>query len=172
VTIQPLTASVAPDAHRHRWREGARVGLVAVAAGALWSFAIDLAYGRPLETWRFLGSGLLSLLRPAEPPRPILSVVVFLAFVALVFMLLGRIAVGAAHRADVEPSVIMFANTILTLLTLALVAWATAFTTSRLGVEAWLQILGSTLIALWTLAFRVYRTHPALALAFKRAGDA
>jgi folate-dependent phosphoribosylglycinamide formyltransferase PurN len=35
-----------------------------------------------------------------------------------------------------------------------------------------MQILGSTLIALWTLAFRIYRTHPSLALDFKGAGDA
>jgi hypothetical protein len=173
VTTGQLVTPV-PDGHTtHRsWREGARAGLIATAAGALWSFIIDLAPGHPFETWTFLGSAFLGVLRPAETPRPVVAAVVFLAFVALVFMLLGRLAVGAAHRAGVQPSVILFANTIVTLVTLALVAWATAFQmSSRLGLEAWLQILGSPLVALWTLAFRVYRTHPSLAREFERADD-
>jgi hypothetical protein len=86
-------------------------------------------------------------------------------------MLLGRVAVGLAHHADRQPSLILFASTILTLVTLALVAWATAFTTSRLGGEAWLQIFGSTLVALWALGLRVYRTHPSLAVDAKRLDD-
>jgi hypothetical protein len=162
------------DGHRtHRsWREGARAGLLATAAGALWSFIVDLASGHPFETWTFLGSGLLSVLRPVETSRPIVAAVVFLAFIALIFMLLGRLAVGVAHRADVQPSVILLANTILTLVVLGLVVWATAFrTSSRLGLEAWPQILGSPLIALWTLAFRVYRTHPSLPPDFERVAD-
>jgi hypothetical protein len=156
----------------HRWREGARAGLIAAGVGALWSLGVDVATGQPFRTWRFLGYGLLSLAGPSGARPPLEAVVVFLAFVALVFMLLGRVAVALAHRADVQPSLIIFANTILTLVTLAFVAFATAFTTSRLGTEAWMQILGSTLIALWTLAFRIYRTHPSLALDFKGAGDA
>jgi FtsH-binding integral membrane protein len=155
------------------WKEGARAGLLATAAGALWSLIVDLAAGHPFETWTFLGSALLGVLRPVETPRPLVAAVVFLAFVALVFMLLGRLAVGMAHRADVQPSLMLFASTILILLTLALVAWATLFQlSSRLGPEAWLQILGSPLIALWTLAFRVYRTHPSLARDYERADDA
>jgi FtsH-binding integral membrane protein len=163
----------APDHAAHRsWREGARAGLLATAAGALWSFVIDLAYGHPFETWTFLGSAFLSVLRPAETSRPLVAVIVFLAFVAVVFMLLGRLAVSVAHRADAQPSLMLFATTIVTLVTLALIAWATAFmTSSRLGLESWLQILGSPLIALWTLAFRVYRTHPAIAVDFRRADD-
>jgi hypothetical protein len=158
---------------RHRaWREGARAGLIATAAGALWSFIIDLVFGHPFETWTFLGSSFLGVLRPVATARPVVAAIFFLVFVALVLMLLGRLAVSVAHRADTQPSLILFANTILTLLTLALVAWAAAFqTSSRLGLEAWLQILGSSLVALWTLAFRVYRTHPALALDFSRAPD-
>jgi hypothetical protein len=174
VTTGPLVTPAAEGNATHRnWREGARAGLIATAAGALWSFIIDLAFGHPFETWTFLGSSFLGVLRPVATPRPFVAAIVFLVFVALVFMLLGRLAVSVAHRADVQPSLILFANTIVTLVTLALVAWATAFqTSSRLGLEAWLQILGSSLVALWTLAYRVYRTHPALALDFKRSPDA
>jgi FtsH-binding integral membrane protein len=172
-TGQLVTPAVVVDGTTHRsWREGARVGLQATAAGALWSFIIDLAPGHPFETWTFLGSSFLSVLRPAVTPSPLVAAVVFLVFVSLVFMLLGRLAVGVAHRADVQPSLMLFANTIVTLVTLALIAWATAFmTSSRLGLEAWLQILGSPLVALWTLAIRVYRTHPALRMDFERADD-
>jgi hypothetical protein len=173
VTTGQLVTPAANEDTRHRaWREGARAGLIATAAGALWSFLIDLVFGHPFETWTFLGTSFLGVLRPVATARPFVAAIFFLVFVALVLMLVGRIIVGVAHRADAQPSLILFANTILTLLTLALVAWAAAFqTSSRLGLEAWLQILGSSLVALWTLAFRVYRTHPALALDFKRLPD-
>jgi hypothetical protein len=171
-TGQLGTPAADSDTAHRPWREGARAGLLATAAGALWSFIVDLAPGHPFETWTFLGSAFLSVLRPSVTPSPIVAAVVFLAFVALVFMLLGRLAIGVAHRADVQPSLMLFASTIVTLVTLSLIAWATAFmTSSRLGLEAWLQILGSPLIAFATLAWRVYRTHPSLALDFKRADD-
>lgn len=165
-------STVDGDATHRNWREGPRAGLLAAAAGALWSLLVDLAAGHPFRTWYFLGSGLLSLLGPAGPPPVALAVLVFLAFVAVVFMLVGRVAVGVVHRSDVQPGLILVANLVLTLVTLALVAFTTAFTTSRLGREAWLQILGSPLIALWTLAIRLYRTHPSLAPDFRRARDA
>jgi hypothetical protein len=173
MTADPLVApdTQPTDAHLHRWREGARAGLLAVGVGALWSLLVDAAFGAPFRTWRFLGYGLLSLAGPSGSRPPAEAVAVFLAFVCLVFMLIGRVAVGAAHRADRQPSLMIFSCTILTLVTLAFVAYATAFTTSRLGKEAWLQIFGSTLIALWTLAFHVYRAHPSLAIDFARSGD-
>jgi FtsH-binding integral membrane protein len=172
VLTDPLVAPAVDDGTAHRkWREGARAGLIATAAGALWSFIVDLALRHPFETWTFLGAEMLGVFRPATPQYPVLAAVFFLAFMAVVFMLLGRIAVGLAHRADTQPSLILFANTFLTLVTLALVAWATAFTTSRLGGEAWLQILGSTVVALCALAVRVYRTHPSLAADVKRLDD-
>ena len=173
MNIEPLAASTAYDGASHRkWREGARAGLLAVGVGALWSLGVDLALGHPFKTWFFLGYGLLSVVGPSASLPPVLAVVVFLAFVALVFMLVGRVAVGVAHRADAQPGLILVANLILTLVTLALVAYAALFTASRLGAEAWLQILGSTLIALWTLVFRVYRTHPSLRDDFRRVSDA
>lgn len=171
---EPLVAPAARPAavHHHRWREGARAGLLAAGVGALWSLAVDVLAGHAFRTWRFIGYGFLSLAGPSTSLPSVEAVIVFLAFVALLFMLLGRIAVGVAHRADRQPSLIIFTITILTLVTLAFVAYAAIFTTSRLGTEAWLQIFGSTMIALWTLAFRVYRTHPSLALDLERAGDA
>ena len=167
-----VTPAAEGDTTHHKWREGARAGLLATAAGALWTLIIDLASRHPFQTWTFLGSSLLGVFRPARPSPPIIAVVFFLAFAAVVFMLLGRIAVGLAHRADAQPSLILFANTIVTLVVLALVAWAAAFATSRLGGRAWVQIIGSTLVALWALAFRVYRTHPSLAADLKRLDDA
>jgi FtsH-binding integral membrane protein len=154
----------------HKWREGLGAGLIAAATGALWSMIVDLVAGHPFETWIFLGTAFSRLLGPA-PPNPVVAVIVFLAFVALVFMLLGRVAVAVAHRSDVEPSLLLGVSTVLTLITLALVAIATAFATSRLGREAWLQILGSPVIALWTLGLRLYQTHPSLAADLKRADD-
>jgi hypothetical protein len=174
VTTGQLVAPAAAEdsATHHSWREGARAGLLATAGGALWSFIVDLMVGHPFETWTFFGSYLLGVLRPVETSRPIVAAIVFLAFAALVFMLLGRLAVGVAHRADVQPSLMLFTNTIVTLFTLALVVWAAGFQTShRLGVQAWLQILGSPLIAFGTLAYRVYRTHPRLAADFERADE-
>jgi FtsH-binding integral membrane protein len=172
ISGQPVARAADGDTTHRNLREGARAGLLATGVGALWSLGVDLVAGHPFRTWSFLGAELLSVLGPAAPPSPAVAVVVFLAFVALVFTMLGRLAVAAAHRADSQPSLIIFANTFLTFVTLSLVAFSTAFTTSRLGSEAWLQILGSPLIALWTLALRVYRTHPSLAPDFKRAGDA
>lgn len=167
----PLAAPIADgDATHRRWREGARAGLLAAALGALWSLLVDLVAGHPFATWYFVGAGLLSLFGVTSP-HPGVAVLVFLAFVAAVFMLLGRIVVGAAHRSDVQPGLILLTNLLLTLLTLALVALGAAYATSRLGAEAWLQMVGSPVIALWGLAFRVYRTHPSVAGNFERASD-
>jgi hypothetical protein len=171
MTAQPFPPAADGDTSHRNWREGARAGLLATGAGALWSLIVDLAVGHPFRTWIFLGSGFLGLFGAAAPPRPAVAVVVFLAFIAVAFTVLGRIVIGLAHRADRQPYVILWANFTLTLLTLGLVVWTTAFQASRLGWEAWLQIFGSPLIALWTLAFRVYRTHPSLALDLKRAPD-
>jgi hypothetical protein len=172
VITEPLVAPTAGLYATHRrWREGARAGLVATACGALWSLLIDVVAGHPFRTWRFLGYGFLSMVGPSGSRPPAEAAAVFLAFVAVVFVLIGRVAVGVAHRADAQPYLIVVANTILTLATLGFVAFATAFTTSRLGSEAWLQILGSTLVALWTLVFRVYRTHPALRSDFRHIAD-
>jgi len=167
----PLAPSAQVETHHHRWREGARAGLLAVGVGALWTLVVDVAFGHPFKTWRFLGYELLSLFGPSASLPPAAAVAAFLVFVCLLFTLLGRMLVAVAHRADRQPSLIIFACTILTFVTFALVVFAMAFTNSRLGVEAWLQILGSTLIALWTLAFRVYRTHPSLRLDVERAAD-
>jgi hypothetical protein len=171
VITEPLVAPAQGHPTHHRWREGAGAGLLAAAAGALWSLIVDVAAGHPFKTWRFLGYGLLNLAGPSGALPSAEAVAAFLVFVAVLFMLLGRLAVGVAHRADAQPSLILLANTILTFVTFALVVFATAFTSSRLGAEAWLQILGSTLIALWTLAIRVYQTHPSLVPDFKRARD-
>jgi hypothetical protein len=173
VTTGQLNAPAVDGDTTHRnWREGARAGLFGASVGALWSLLVDLVAGHPFETWTFLGAELLSLLGPAGPPRPVVAVVVFLAFVALVFMVLGRIAIVVAHRADAQPYMILVANFILTLIVLAIVAIAAAFQNSRLGGEAWLQIFGSPLIALWALGFLIYRTHPSLASDFKNVRDA
>jgi hypothetical protein len=171
MTAQPFPPAAGGDTSHRNWREGARAGLLAAGVGALWSLIVDLAVGHPFRTWIFLGDGFLGLFGAAAPPRPAVAVVVFLAFIAAAFTLLGRIVVGVAHRSDRQPYLIMVANLMVTLLTLGLVVWAAAFQASRLGREAWLQILGSPLIALWTLAYRVYRTHPSLALDLKRAPD-
>jgi hypothetical protein len=173
MNVEPLEAPTAYGGASHRrWREGARAGLFGAGAGALWSLLVDVAAGHPFKTWYFLGYSFLNLVGLSESRAPALAAVVFLSFVALVFMVVGRVAVGIAHRADVQPGLILVTNLVLTLVTLALVAFATAFTTSRLGTEAWLQILGSTLIALWALVFRVYRTHPSLGPDFKRVPNA
>jgi hypothetical protein len=164
--------AVAANLPQHHGRgEWIRAGLIAAAAGALWSMIVDLAFGHPFQTWVFLGSSFADLLRPAISPSPAIAVLIFLAFVVVVFIGIGRLGVIAAHRADVTPSVIIFSNTMLTLTTLALVAIAAAFTTSRLGADAWLQILGSPLIALWTLVWRLYRTHPSLKADAKHAAE-
>jgi hypothetical protein len=174
-TIMTNEQAIAPTAQAHAthqpWREGARAGLIGAGFGALWSLLVDVVAGHPFGTFQSLGYWFLSLAGPASSTPPAVAVAVFLAFVALLFMLIGRIAVAAAHRADRQPSLIVFASTILTLVTLAFVAFATAFSKSRLGVEAWAQIFGSTMIALWTLVFRVYRTHPSLATDITRASD-
>jgi hypothetical protein len=161
-------ARVPTPAHRG-WREGRHAGLVAAAAGALWSMIVDLAVGRPFETWIFLGADVLNVFHVTAPPA--VDALAFLVFVALVFMVLGRIGVVVAHRGTVQPYLIIVAAVILTLITLALIILTTAFTTSRLRHEAWPQILGSPLIALWTLALRLYRTHPSLNAALKQAAD-
>jgi hypothetical protein len=172
-TGQLITPAAQGEIVHHSWREAARAGLLATAAGALWSFIVDLAFGHPFETVAFLGAGFVGLLRPVASPRPVVGAIVFLTAAALMFVLFGRLAIAVAHRASAQPGLILFANLILTLVTLALVGWAAAFrASSRLGLEAWLQIVGSSLVALWTLAFRVYRTHPSLGSDFKRLSDA
>jgi hypothetical protein len=172
VTTGQLGAPAADRDTRHRnWREGARAGLFAAAVGALWSMLVDLVAGHPFKTWYFLGSSLLDLPGAEASRRPIVAMFVFLAFVAAVFMLVGRLGVAVAHRSNVQPGLILFTNMIVTLVTLALLGVAAAFTTSRLGGEAWLQILGSPLIALWTLAIRLYLTHPSVARDFQHADD-
>lgn len=172
-TGQRVTPAAEGERTHHSWREAVRAGLLATAAGALWSFVVDLAYGHPFETWAFLGGGFAGLLRPAMSPHPVVGAVIFLTLAALMFVLFGRLAVAVAHRANTQPGLILFANLILTLMTLALIGWAAAFRAySRLGLEAWLQIVGSTLVALWTLGLRVYRTHPSLGDEFKHLSDA
>jgi hypothetical protein len=173
ISEPPAAPSARGTATHHRWREGAGAGLFAVGVGAVWSLLVDTAFGHPFETWRFLGYGLLSLAGPSGSRPPAEAAAVFLVFVALVFMVIGRVAVGVAHRADVQPGLILVASMVLSLVTLAFVGYATAVATWRLGAaEAWLQIFGSSLIALWTVVFRVYRTHPSLAADFERSGDA
>jgi hypothetical protein len=159
--------------HR-KWREGTRAGLYATAAGALWSAIIDVAWRRPFETWSFLGSAVLEflgLLRWGGKAHPAIEAVVFLVFITAIFALLGRAAVGVAHRSDVHPSLILFATFVMTLVIFALTVIAAAFTHSRLSGEAWLQMLGSPVVAFSVLGLRVYRTHPSLALDLKRASD-
>lgn len=170
-TEQTFPRAVDGGASHRPWREGARAGLVATAAGALWSLIVDLIAGHPFRTWIFLGDGFVSLLGPAIPPRPIVAIIVFLAIMVLAFTVVGRLAILVAHRADKQPYMILIANFILTLLLLALFIWTAAFQTSRLGGEAWIQILGSPIVALWTLAFRVYRTHPSLAFDLRHVED-
>jgi hypothetical protein len=173
VISEPLVAPTAhADASHHGWREGVRAGLLAAAVGALWSLLVDVVAGHPMSTWYSLGYALLSLVGPSGAQPPALAAVVFLAFITLVFVGLGRVAIAVAHRADRQPSLILFANTIVTLVTLALFVTATAYETSaHRGLDAWLQMLGSPLIALWTLAIRVYRTHPSLADDVARLSD-
>jgi hypothetical protein len=171
MTAQPYPHAADGGTSHRSWREAARAGLLAVAAGALWSLVVDLVAGHPFRTWIFLGDGFISLLGPAAPPPPAVAIVVFLAIMAGAFMVVGRLAIVVAHRSDKQPYMILVANFILTLLLLALFIWTLAFQTSRLGGEAWIQILGSSLVALWTLAYRVYRTHPSLALDFNRVAD-
>jgi hypothetical protein len=162
-----------PATH-HRWREGARAGLIAAAAGASWSTVVDVAWRRPFETWSFLGSAVLQflgLLRWGGTDHPAIAAVVFLVFITAIFVLLGRAAVGIAHRSDVRPSLILAATFVMTLVIFALAVIAAAFTQSRLSSEAWLQMLGSPVVAFLVLGFCVYRTHPSLALDLKRASD-
>jgi hypothetical protein len=159
---------VSAPAHRV-WREGRRAGLIAAAAGALWSMIVDLAMGHPFEAWIFLGAAFLGLFHVTAPPA--VSALVFLVLVALAFMLLGRLGVAVAHRADRQPYLILAATFILTLIVLLLIDISTAFTTSRLHQDAWLQILGSPVIALSTLALRLYWTHPSLRTDFRHADD-
>jgi hypothetical protein len=173
VIAEPLVAPATQSRAVHRgWPEGIRAGLLAAAAGALWSLLVDVAAGNPFRSWYFIGYGFLSLIGPPGAWSPAVASIVFLVFVALVFMLVGRLAIAVAHRADSQPSLLLFANTIFTLVTLALFVSANAFRQSGFGAEAWLEILGSPLIALWMLAYRVYRTHPSLKSDFKRAEDA
>lgn len=164
-----------PKAATHRkWREGTRAGLYATATGGLWSAIIDVAWGHPFETWSFLGSAVLEflgLLRWGGKAHPAIAAVVFLVFITAIFVLLGRAAVGVAHRSDVHPSLILATTFVMTLVIFALAVIAGAFTHSRLGGEAWLQMLGSPVVALAVLGLRVYRTHPSLALDLKRASD-
>jgi FtsH-binding integral membrane protein len=163
------------SAARHsKWREGARAGLGAAAAGSLWSAIVDVAWGRPFETWSFLGSVVLQflgLLRWGGKEHPAIAAVVFFVFITAIFMLLGRAAVGVAHRSDVHPSLTLAATFVMTLVIFALTVIAAAFTNSRLSSEAWLQMLGSPVVAFSVLGLRVYRTHPSLALDLKRASD-
>jgi hypothetical protein len=173
MSSEPLVApTVHTDASHSAWREGAGVGLLGAAAGALWSLIVGAAAGHPFRTWYVFGYGILSLAGPSSARPLAVAAIAFLAFVALLFVVVGRLAVAVAHRADRQPGLILFANTILTLATLALFVWARGFqVSSGLGLQAWLQILGSPLIALWTVVFRVYRTHPSLAADLKRADD-
>jgi hypothetical protein len=158
----------------HKWREGAGAGLLAAAAGALWSAIVDVAWRRPFETWSFLGGAVLEflgLVRWGTKENPAIAAVAFLVFITAVFILLGRAAVGVAHRSDVHPSLILAATFVMTLVIFALTVFAAAFTNSRLGGEAWLQMLGSPVVAFCVLGLRVYRTHPSLALDVKHASD-
>jgi hypothetical protein len=161
-------------ATHHKWREGSRAGLIAAAAGALWSVIIDVAWRRPFETWSFLGSAVLQflgLLRWGGKDHPAIAAVVFLVFITAIFMVLGRVAVGVAHRSDVHPSLVLAATFVMTLVIFALTVVAAALTHSRLSSEAWLQMLGSPVVAFSVLGYRVYRTHPSLALDLRRASD-
>jgi hypothetical protein len=161
-------------ATHNKWREGARAGLTAAAAGAVWSAIVDVAWRRPFATWSFLGSAVLEfvgLLRWGGRQHPAIAAVVFLVFITAIFVLLGRTAVGVAHRSDVRPSLTLAATFVMTLVIFALTVVAAALTHSRLRSEAWLQMLGSPVVAFWVLGYCVYRTHPSLALDLKRASD-
>ena len=156
---------------RRPWREGRLDGLLATAAGLAWSLGAGLVAGRPFAAWAYLGTALASVLGPTERPSPLAAAAVFVVFITLVFAALGRAAVAVARRADVEPSVLVFATLVCTLVLFGLADCAAVLRESRLGAGAWVQVVGSPAVALGTLAWRLYRTHPSLAHDFGQAGD-
>jgi hypothetical protein len=152
--------------HRHEhstFREGLATGLLGAVVTAVWYLLWDFAAGRPLHTFNVLGRILLQGdVNPGARALDAGAIAGYSLLHLVVFVLIGIGLTLLAHLAARNPVLRMgvwFALVISFLLTSGLVFMLNTSTGDRLPL--W-EVLGAGLIGIGTMAWQLWRWHPAL----------
>jgi len=142
---------------------GLVTGLFGAAAVAAWFFVLDFSDGHPFRTPAALGSALLFGVSRAEAMEVSVRVVAAYTFVHLVaFAAAGTVFVAIAEQIERSSSLVLLT------VPLAIALEAVALTGLALGADWVLGALGvwsvlfANLLAVLSMGWYVWRTHPTL----------
>jgi hypothetical protein len=142
---------------------GLITGLFGAAAVALWFFFLDFSDGHPFRTPAALGSALLFGVSKAEAMQVSVGVVAAYTFVHVIaFALAGTVFVAIAEQVERSSSLVLLT------IPCAIALEAIVVTGLALGADWVLGTLGvwsvlvANLLAVLSMGWYVWRTHPTL----------
>lgn len=142
---------------------GVVTGLIGAASVAVWFFLLDVVMGHPFATPGALGSALLFGASNAEGAAVNLGVVAAYTVVHLVaFAAAGVMIVAIAEKVENSPSFVLLA--VLTLIVLEGLVLGTLTLGAQWvlgGLGVW-SVLVANLLAVGSMGWYVWRTHPTL----------
>jgi uncharacterized membrane protein YgdD (TMEM256/DUF423 family) len=143
-------------------REGLLTGLIGGLVVAIWYFLVDLGRGQPLHTPNVLGQVFVG--RDTTPGFPVVpqAVAEYSILHFAVFLLVGILLVYLAHLSTRNPSLRMgvwLGLVIGFLLFLGHLMMLYSLTDQRFP---WLTALGGSVLGMGSMAWFLWRRHPAL----------
>ena len=166
----PTTQSKSQDLHREGWLQGAAVGLVAAIAGTLTLIALGIIAGRGMAILGAVGMGPWpSVVHALTGASPAVS---YLLSHTTLYLLAGIIILAVARAIDRLP--ILLTALMLGALVIefgymyVMTGWQAA---GHFDEVTWRSVLLAHLVANLFLVVGVFRVHPSLRSAFRRADE-
>jgi len=142
---------------------GLATGLIGAIAVAAWFFVLDLAAGAPLRTPAALGSALLlGAAGPAAVPVTLGLVATYTVVHVAAFVVAGVVLVALAEQVERVPAMALLV--VLTFIVLEALVVATLGVGAEwvLGTLGWWSVAVGNLVAVLSMGWYVWRTHPGL----------
>ena len=139
--------------------DGVRAGLLGAGAAWAWLFVADALGRTPFRTPLFLGRGILAVDRVTQAPAWA-GVLAFTVFLCAVWVGAASAASLAVRRAARQPSLLLFAVVVLTLLEFAFFDLTMLLDREGLGPAAWWSTYPAHLAGWLAVWWYLLRRHP------------
>ena len=147
---------------------GILAGLLGAVAVAFWFLIIDTVAGRPFFTPAALGSVFFfGAQSPAEVEVSLGVIGAYTVLHLLAFAVVGVCLVWAAERLERTPSLWLIAFMAFIVLDGVFIGTVGALSNPILSTIGWWAVVGANLIAIGTMGFWVWNTHPRLQHEFR-----
>ena len=150
-------------------REGFWAGCIGAAAVAAWFLIVDLINGRPLFTPAMLGSAVFwGATGPSQVVIEFSRVVGYTMIHTSAFVVLGTVAAALMAQAEDTPPALYLVIVLGCCFEVGFYVLVAILAQPLLGALAWWNVAIGNAIAASTMAFYLWRQHPAIAAELKR----